>query len=156
MSHFTWSEVSVRALIPVSALITLFICTAQVNNRAPQVVSPMQPERSCPPFGRPYLRTTLYFGLTHAAGMITESQWQLFLRDEVSPRFPQGLTVWEADGQWRQPDGRIGRERAKVLLLVHEDTVEVRNALAALVSDYKRLFQQESVLWETAPVCAAF
>jgi hypothetical protein len=74
----------------------------------------------------------------------------------VTPRFPQGLTVWEADGQWRRPDGRIGRERAKVLLLVHDDTPEVRVALGAIVTMYKRSFQQESVLWETARVCAAF
>jgi len=71
-------------------------------------------------------------------------------------RFPDGLTVWEARGQWRRPDGRIGRERAKILLLVHEDTPAVRAALGELVTRYKRAFEQESVLWETARVCAAF
>ena len=76
--------------------------------------------------------------------------------EEVTPRFPDGLTIWQADAQWRQSDGRISRERAKVLLLVHEETPAVRSALATIVVNYKRSFQQESVLWETSPVCAAF
>lgn len=110
----------------------------------------------CIASGTSYMRTTLYFGLTRKAGRISESQWQAFLREKVTPRFPDGLTVWEADGQWRRPDGRIGKERAKVLLLVHNESAQVRTALADIIRDYKHDFQQESVLWESAPVCAAF
>jgi hypothetical protein len=111
---------------------------------------------ACGGLGTAYLRTTLYFGLAHPTGTVTERQWQDFLRKEVTPRFPEGLTVWEANGQWRQSDGKIARERAKVLLLLHDDSAAVRGALAELVTGYKRAFAQESVLWETAPVCAAF
>jgi hypothetical protein len=75
------------------------------------------------------------------------------LRNHVTPRFPEGLTVWEADGQWRRPDGRIARERSKVMLLVHDDTPATREGLGALVTAYKRLFEQESVLWESSVVC---
>ena len=145
-----------RMLAPIIVLATFLVCTAQVGRQIPSAAQATQGKGSCAPLGRPFLRTTLYFGLTHRAGTVSESQWRSFLRDEVSPRFPQGLTVWEADGQWRRPDGRIGRERAKVLLLVHEDTTEIRASLAALVASYKQSFQQESVLWETSPVCAAF
>src|SRR5262249_1825642 len=113
-------------------------------------------ERMCGPTATAHMRTTLYFGLSRPAGSISESQWQNFLRAEVTPRFPDGLTVWQADGQWRRPDGHINKERAKVLLLVHEETPAVRSALSAIVAAYKKAFQQESVLWETAPVCAAF
>ena len=98
----------------------------------------------------------MYFGLTKPLGVISEGQWQKFLQNKVTPRFPDGLTVWEANGQWRAPNGRINRERAKVLLLVHSDSAEVRTAIMAIIAEYKRDFQQESVLWETAPVCAAF
>jgi len=110
----------------------------------------------CGPLGAGHMRTTLYFGLSHPTGSVSEPQWQAFLRQQVTPLFPDGLTVWEADGQWRRTDGRIARERAKVLLLIHEETPAVRSAIASIVADYKRLFHQESVLWETAPVCAAF
>ena len=110
----------------------------------------------CAQPGSARVRTTLYFGLTQRGGAVAESKWRAFLRNDVTPRFPDGLTVWQADGQWRKPNGRITRERAKVLLLVHEDTPAVRKALADIVTNYKRSFEQESVLWEAAPVCAAF
>jgi len=70
----------------------------------------------------PQLRTTLYFGSARPKGSVSELEWQLFLRDEVTPRFPNGMTVWDAEGQWRGPGGEIGHERTKVLLLVHPDT----------------------------------
>jgi len=102
------------------------------------------------------MRTTLYFGLNRKTGNISENQWKTFLRQEVTPRFPQGLTVWQAGGQWRRTDGIIVRERSKILLLVHDDKTEVRSAIASIIERYKHLFEQESVLWETARVCAAF
>ena len=100
------------------------------------------------------LRTTLYFGLGRAKGAVSELEWQIFLRDEVTPRFPQGLTVWEAEGQWLSPRG-IGRERTKVLLLVHPDTAGAQEAVRAVIARYRTAFEQESVLWETARVCTA-
>src|SRR5918993_5826829 len=78
----------------------------------------------CGATSAPQLRTTLYFGLARPKGAVTELEWQIFLRDEVTKRFPEGLTVWEAQGQWRTPAGTIDQERSKVLLLVHPDTPE--------------------------------
>jgi hypothetical protein len=110
----------------------------------------------CPSSGSGQMRTTIYFGLSHRAGTVSESEWQAFLRKEVTGRFPEGLTVWGADGQWRRNDGSIGRERTKVLLLVHQETPAARANIATIVDNYRKSFHQESVLWETAPVCAAF
>lgn len=111
---------------------------------------------ACSPNGTRLVRTTLYFGLARPAGTISEKAWKAFVRDEVTRRFPQGFTVWHADGQWLGTSGRVSRERAKVLLLMHPDTPEVRSSLNSLIETYKRKFQQESMLWETANVCAAF
>src|SRR5262245_52146279 len=82
---------------------------------------------SCGDASASQLRTTLYFGLGRPKGMVSELEWQVFLRDEVTPRFPAGLTVWEAQGQW-QSQGGIGHERTKVLLLVHPDSKDARGA----------------------------
>ena len=101
------------------------------------------------------MRTTLYFGLSKQKGSVSELEWQMFLRDEVTARFPQGLTVWEAEGQWKGADGSVGHERTKVLLLVHADTAAARESVQALMGRYRKTFDQESVLWETARVCAA-
>ena len=51
----------------------------------------------------PQLRTTLYFRLARPKGAVTELEWQLFLRDEVTTRFPAGLTVWEAEASGGHP-----------------------------------------------------
>ena len=102
------------------------------------------------------LRTILYFGLARPAGTVSEAEWQAFVRDEVTPGFPEGLTAWEVDGQWRGADGVVIRERSKVLLLVHRDTPAAQEAVRALIARYKQAFEQESVLWETMPVCAVF
>jgi len=113
-------------------------------------------DSGCGPAGRAYVRTSLYFGLSRPAGTVDDTEWQAFLREEVTPRFPDGLTVWEADGQWRRADASIARERAKVLLLVHDGQAKAHRALTEVVMRYKQHFQQESVLWESARVCATF
>ena len=109
----------------------------------------------CGGVSAPQLKTTLYFGLTRASGAISELDWQIFLRDEVTRRFPEGLTAWEAEGQWRNPGGTIDHERSKVLLLVHADTVEARRAVQDVIATYRRQFDQQSVLWESSRVCVS-
>jgi hypothetical protein len=101
----------------------------------------------------PQMRTTLYFGLTRPKGAISELEWQIFLRDEVTRRFPDGLTAWDAEGQWRTPSGTIDHERSKVLLLVHADTADARRSVQEVIATYRRLFEQQSVLWESSRVC---
>jgi hypothetical protein len=63
--------------------------------------------------------------------------------------------VWDAQGQWRAPQGAIEQERTKVLLLVHPDTAQARQSVQALIDRYRKMFDQQSVLWETARVCIA-
>jgi Protein of unknown function (DUF3574) len=101
------------------------------------------------------LRTTLYFGRTRPKGSVSELEWQMFLRDEVTQRFPEGLTVWEAEGQWRTGAGTIDHEQSKVLLLVHPDTAAARQSVQAVIEAYRKNFEQQSVLWESARVCVA-
>ena len=109
----------------------------------------------CGTSSAPQVRTTLYFGLARPKGAVTELEWQIFLRDEVTKRFPDGLTVWEAEGQWRTPAGSIDHEQSKVLLLVHPDTTAARQSVLAVIDAYRKTFEQQSVLWESARVCVA-
>ena len=54
------------------------------------------------------LRTELYFGMGRSDGSeISQDQWEAFVRDEITPRFPGGLTVVSARGQWRDAGGLI-------------------------------------------------
>ncbi len=108
-----------------------------------------------------WLRTELYFatGLVDAADDVglSEADWQSFLDREVTPRFPDGLTVEDAYGQWRMAGGdRIGRLRSKVLIILHEDTLEKRNSIEEIRAAFKRETGQQSVLRATSPVDVSF
>ena len=101
------------------------------------------------------LRTTLYFGTSRPTGAVSELEWQIFVRDEVTTRFPDGLTVWDAHGQWKAPSGDIAQERSKVLLIVHPDTTKARGSITDVIGRYRKVFEQQSVLWETSKVCVS-
>ena len=110
----------------------------------------------CGPSSSSQVRTTLYFGTTKPkGGTVSELEWQLFLRDEVTRRFPAGLTVWEAQGQWQDPNGRLWHEQSKVLLIVHPDAPAARQSVQEIIAAYRNAFDQDSVLWESSRVCVA-
>jgi hypothetical protein len=136
--------------------VTVFVCCLAVIS----IITVHDPVRAnepdCSRAGTVYMRTTLYFGMTHTAGTVTEDEWETFLREQVTPHFPNGLTVWTASGQWRESNRTIAREQAKVLLLLHDKSPKGRAAVQAIIDRYKATFRQESVLSETAAVCAAF
>ena len=67
-------------------------------------------------------------------------------RDELTPAFPEGATVWDAAGQWRSPDGALVRERSFVVELVHLVTADVEARVQRVMDAYKRRFAQEAVL----------
>src|SRR5438105_1109550 len=65
-------------------------------------------------------RTELFFGLSVPdGGQISEQAWQTFVDETISPRFPDGFTVIDGVGQWRESSGKIARERSKILLVLH-------------------------------------
>jgi hypothetical protein len=138
-------------LVIVGGVLTL----GMLLGRTTQVPITAQPADACMSASAAQLRTTLYFGMARPKGSVSELDWQVFLRDEVTTRFPEGLTVWDADGQWRGPGGSIDHENSKVLLLVHPDTAAARGSVQAVIERYRKMFEQQSVLWETARVCVA-
>lgn len=99
----------------------------------------------------------VYFGRDKPGGEVTEAEWQGFLGEILSPRFPDGLTVVDAEGRWRDSrSGKILAERTKLVLLVAPDGDAARPVIEAAVADYRRRFDQHSVLRVERPVCAVF
>jgi hypothetical protein len=90
---------------------------------------------------------TLYFGTQKPDGSapVTDAEWQQFLADEITSRFPSGLTTWEASGQWRDEHNVIERERTHIVQLVHPVSRDVEGRITAIVAAYKKKFAQESV-----------
>ena len=99
----------------------------------------------------------LYFGrnIGDEPG-VSDADWRAFLDEEVTPRFPDGLTVIDAAGQWRGQSGAIGREASKVLVIVLSGEPDDRARLDALRDAYKRRFRQEAVMLIERRACIAF
>ncbi len=96
-----------------------------------------------------FIRTELFFGSAKPDGsVVTDADWQYFLNTEITPRFPDGLTVLTGNGQFRNADGIIVRERSTVLILLYP--VQTRRSSSEKIEQIRRLykaaFQQESVL----------
>jgi hypothetical protein len=102
------------------------------------------------------IHDSLYFGTGKPHGVVTPEEWAEFLKGTVTPRFPQGLTMSPASGQWRGADGAIVREVSQVLELVHPDDAPSESAVKELVAAYKMQFQQEAVLRVKAQACVSF
>ena len=109
------------------------------------------------------IQAQLFFGRDIAGrGMVSEEEWQRFLDEEVTSRFPAGFSVADLDGQYRNAGGGIARERSKELLIVVPGGTAVAAGaadeakLAAIRDTYKRRFNQDSVLLVESAVCAAF
>jgi hypothetical protein len=110
----------------------------------------------CPAPLERWTEISLFLGRNIAGmGEVTEYQFRDFLRDVVTPRFPDGLTVLDATGQFR--DGaRIIRERTKLLILLVPDAAAVKGKVEAVVRRYKKRFRQQSVLRTESPLCLSF
>ena len=96
-----------------------------------------------------FMRTELYFGRNiPTGGSVSETEWQTFLDEVVTPRFPGGLTVLDADGQWRGNDGSISREESKVIVLLYprKQRKEANVKIEEIRAEYKKRFTQEAVM----------
>jgi hypothetical protein len=89
---------------------------------------------------------------------VTDADWSAFLAEEATPRFPDGLTALDAQGQWRAADGRIAREPAKLLWLVlpGASLAEAAARVDPLATAYRARFGQEGVLRSLRAGCAGF
>ncbi|HKF10845.1 MAG TPA: DUF3574 domain-containing protein [Xanthobacteraceae bacterium] len=87
---------------------------------------------------------------------VNEAEWSRFLDNEIFSRFPKGLTVMNAAGEWRdEASNRIVREPSKLVQIVLPGQVDIArlNEIAAI---YKRRFKQHSVVMIVRPACVSF
>ncbi len=135
---------SAWASAPVAALVmSLTAC-----------VSP--PQSRCHGDERRAVEDTVYFGTRMPNGVVSDEAWSRFLGEVVTPRFPRGLTVADASGQWLSANGSPVREATHVLQLVHSDDEASDAALTRVIAEYKTRFAQESVLRVKVRACVAF
>jgi hypothetical protein len=151
----------VALLGPILAL-SLFGCAHKpVQPGASTVATPtLQGDPAHPGLTSGWVDTKLYFGLgpaEHPEQGVSETDWRSFLDREVTPRFPDGLSVLEVYGQW-QGKGEASPERLRTKLLVvdYPDTAENRAKVEAIRRAWKQKTGDQSVMRVTEPAEVSF
>ena len=112
-----------------------------------------QPALQCTGGQKSWVVAELLFGRDR----VNETRWSQFLADEITPRFPDGLTVYDAKGQWRAPGSdKIAQQRSKVVMIAMPHGADNDARLQQIVEAYKTRFKQQSVGLIVRPACVAF
>jgi hypothetical protein len=94
-----------------------------------------------------FIRADLFFGRSiPGGGEVSSLEFQEFINDFITPRFPEGLTVFDASGQFLNSADMLVRENTKVVTFLLEDTLENELSINEIVREYVQQFNQESVL----------
>lgn len=114
--------------------------------------------QACKPGQQAMLSAELLFGRKIGDRIgVSEAAFRRFVDEEVTPRFPDGLTILDASGQYRDRDrGLLIREPSKLIRIATPDETANRDKLTAIAEAYKRRFDQQSVGVILKPVCASF
>lgn len=136
-------------------------CAArQATATAPAVAPTLTGDLAHPGRTQGWVDTKLYFGLglaDHPEQGISEARWRAFLDREVTPRFPDGLSVLDVYGQWQgKNEAAPERLRSKCLVIDYPDTQANRDKIEAIRAAWKRMTGDQSVLRVTEPADVSF
>lgn len=149
-------------LRPVTSIVLLaiglisFVLVLMVPQKA--IVERLETPDSCGSqlHAKSFARTELLFGLSKPNHtVITEREFQHFIDQNVTPLFPEGLTLLSATGQFKN-DHEVVKEGAKLLLLLYPVNPESHRNVEQIRQAYKTTFQQESVLRVDDRSCVSF
>lgn len=101
-------------------------------------------------------RLELVLGARAPRGIVGKRAFARFLAAEITPRFPDGLTIFEGQGQWRDGSGAITREPSRLVLIWYEPDASSETKIEAIRVAYKQRFGQSSVLRVDSVSCVSF
>ena len=100
----------------------------------------------------------LFFGRDiPGGGQVSDDEWSKFASDVIAAEFPDGFTVSDAEGAWR--DARTGgavHEKSKIVLIDGRPTQAFARKLRHITESYRARFHQDAVGVVTREICAAF
>jgi hypothetical protein len=144
-----------RALASLAlALMTFIPATAAGQQIDYQILSHDAPavQRRIPEAARTgpvaFARTELFFGTARPGGVVTPKEFQKFVDEKITPRFPEGLTLLRGSGQFRGEDDIVIKERSFVLILLYplEGFGKSSEKIDRIRTLYREQFDQQSVL----------
>ncbi len=108
--------------------------------------------------GQNWTESTLCMGRGKAdGGGVTDAEVQAFVAEVIVPAFPDGFTLFEARGHWRDgPTGRPVNETTLVFVVVHPPGPAAEAGIRGIAETYAERFQQTAVLGSSHPSCVTF
>jgi hypothetical protein len=136
----------VRGCAAVAASLILAVCA-----------SAAQAQPGCPAGQEAHRTAQLYFGRTAAErAIVGDAAFRRFLDEDVTPRFPDGLTIMAGGDQWRGEENHLIREASKVVMVVLPKGRDSSSRVEAVRNAYKSRFHQDSVVTITQQACVSF
>ena len=146
-----------RDILAVSCAAALAALVSGCATRAPAPVAHARVPMTCPTGQSRAETVELVFGRNEGERLaVSEDDWRRFIDEEVTPRFPDGLSVLDVQGQWRAPGGTLVREPSKIVYLVLDGGPDDPAKIAHIRDDYKARFHQSSVLLVSQKACISF
>ena len=137
----------------IALLVIIVVLSACSSDTGGQPAAP-----ACGDGFEEFAEYSLFFGRSDSTGaeVVSEEAWDEFLADTVTPRFPDGLTVMDGRGQWQLESGAVQKERTKILYVLTAPGDGGLRLLGEISEEYKRRFEQESVLVTSNTTCVSF
>jgi hypothetical protein len=151
----------VRTVLFAPLLAVALVGCAHKPVTAPVASAPtLQGDPAHPGLTKGWVDTKLYFGLGPVGNPeqgVSEADWRGFLDREVTPRFPDGLSVLDVYGQWQGKNQTAPeRLRSKMLIIDYPDTAENRAKIEAIRAAWKLKTGDQSVMRVTEPADVSF
>lgn len=103
-----------------------------------------------------WIKTEVYFGRDlPGGGQVSRAEWAEFLDKVVTPRFPKGLTIYDAYGQMQHADGRIEKQSTWVVILLHPQDPAVDRSVREIIDAYRKQFNKAQVATVSHPLANA-
>jgi len=147
----------------LSPVLGVVLCGCAHQHAAPAgvaVAPTLSGDSAHPGETKGWVDTRLYFGLgpmDRPDQGISEAKWRTFLDKEVTPRFPDGLSVVDVYGQWQgKHETAPERLRSKMLIIDYPDTQDNRDKIQAIRAAWKQMTGDQSVMRVTEPADVSF
>jgi hypothetical protein len=138
---------SMKSLLPIASVAALAL--AGCATPSTEITA------SCPSTAQK-LTAAMVFGRVSPNGpSVSEAEFTRFITREVSPRFPDGLTVVDGRGHWKPPAGSAVHEPSKLVMVVLPGGPDDGAKLDAVRAAYEARYHQQSLLLPTSVGCVS-
>jgi hypothetical protein len=88
---------------------------------------------------------------------LTDREWSDFAASVISTMFPDGFTMTDGDGEWRNPATRaVTHERTKIVIAADAKSSDLASRVSRVRDAYSRMYRQASVGVLSYEACGQF